>query len=152
MAYSLLFNESFKDKITEKEWLMKRILVLVGMAIFSGWLMIPGSAAAYDINDLSKLRNTNTCTNCNLTGAPLTGAILSKADMTGSNLTSATLTAAKLDSAKLINANLGGAHLDNADLTGADLSDANLTGANLDGATWIDGKTCGRGSTGVCRK
>jgi hypothetical protein len=39
-----------------------------------------------------------------------------------------------------------------ADLSGADISRADLSDADFSGATWPDGKKCGAGSLGECKK
>ena len=50
----------------------------------------------------------------------------------------------------LRSANLSRANLSEADLRSANLTGAYLRGADLSGATWIDGRTCAKGSTGTC--
>ena len=69
--------------------------------------------------DLEKLKETNECPECDLSGANLEGAYLEEAN---------------LSSAKLFSANLRNANLEGANLKGADLRKANLQGANLSGA------------------
>jgi Pentapeptide repeats (8 copies) len=85
------------------------------------WLALPVKAANSD--HIRRLLDTNTCPNCDLSGANLSGANLSGANLTNANLRSANLS----------NANLSG-----ADLRGANLDGANLNGANLRDATyWV---------------
>jgi hypothetical protein len=110
--------------------------------------------------------------NSDLAGAQINNAVLRQARLSGSSFKGADLkysdfTGADLSYGEFINAamkgvNLQNADLTNADLTGSDLSFANLSGARLggaklgwarlDGAIWIDGKTCGVGSLGGCKK
>ena len=73
--------------------------------------------------------SSQSCQQCDLSGADLTGA-----DLTGANLVDADLTGANLSGAYLFRANLTGVSLIGANLTNADLTKANLTGANLNGA------------------
>ena len=106
-------------------------------------------------NDLDKLKKTNVCVECDLSGANLGGADLGGADLAGANLTGATLTGAdltgatltlaKLSRANLTGANLAGANLTDANLSGADLAGANLTGATLTGADLTGANLTGAG-------
>ena len=134
----------------------------------------------YSQADLDRLKKTNQCPVCdlsgavlsgtdlrgaNLSGADLNGAYLNGADLRGAfllsaHLTGADLTVAKRTGADLLHANLSGANLLDADLRGADLYEANLyeaylngadlSGANLSGATWVNGSKCGFWSIGMC--
>ena len=137
------------------------------------------TAQAFDKKDLSKVKKTWSCIQCNLVGAnlrklgwlnvfgkvdlrsanlsranltkaKLRKALLTRADLSGANLTKAKLIKANLSGANLTKANLSGADLSGAYLTGANLTDANLFGANLTDATWTDGIKCGKGSIGKC--
>ena len=95
-------------------------------------------------NNIQKLKESNACQDCNLTGADLRradlrGADLRRADLReaylrGANLREADLHGADLSKANLSGANLREADLSKANLTGANLTKANLTGANLTGA------------------
>jgi hypothetical protein len=110
--------------------------------------------------------------NSDLAGAQINNAVLRQARLSGSSFKGADLkysdfSGADLSYGEFINTamkgvNLQNADLTNADLSGSDLSFANLTGARLggaklnwarlDSAIWIDGKTCGVGSLGGCKK
>jgi hypothetical protein len=120
--------------------------------------LVKATALNYIQNNISKdanaqtvqenvktLLSTNSCVDCNLTGANLTGANLTRAILCGAILSGADLTGAILLEADLIGANLGlanlldatiltSATLTGADLTRANLSEAFLNGANLSGA------------------
>ena len=48
--------------------------------------MFASSASAYDPADLQKLKDTNECVACDLSGADLNGANLNGADLGGANL------------------------------------------------------------------
>lgn len=99
-------------------------------------------------------------TNMSLGNADFQGSQLVKADLSYSIMSIALLRNADMRQAILVGANLRQSDLENANLEGADLSYADLTGANirgvnldnakLDNAIWIDGRTCGLGSTGQC--
>ncbi|UXI65787.1 pentapeptide repeat-containing protein [Tahibacter amnicola] len=82
-------------------------------------------------------------------------------NFSGRKLASVAFTNASLIAADFRNADLQGADLTNADFTRAQLQGANLRHADitntefsdavLDGALWVDGRTCGSNSRGVCR-
>ena len=71
-----------------------------------------GSAIAADPAHVERLRTTNACVSCNLTGADLT-----RVNLTGANLSGADLTNANLSDANLAGANLAGANLRGADMS-----------------------------------
>ena len=109
----------------------------------------------------AKLSNTNLrnaylsrarLTNANLSGADLSGADLPDAQLRGANLSGANLSHANLPKAILSSADLSHAKLLGADLSSADLTGASLSTADFSGATWPDGKKCGAGSLGECKK
>ena len=77
--------------------------------------------------NLNKLKSTNSCSGCDLTGVELVGWNLKNANLSGF---------ANLSRADLTNANLTDANLTAAGLTGA-----NLEGANLKGAILTDGQS-----------
>jgi uncharacterized protein YjbI with pentapeptide repeats len=89
------------------------------------------SVQAYEADDLTKLKNGNTCAECDLAGLLAHEMDLSGAVLAGSNLTAASFTSANLTNADLSNATLASADFGEADLTGA-----NLRGANVNGATF----------------
>ena len=101
---------------------------LLSVVCFFLMVGLSWEVGAFDEDDLEKLRSTNKCSKCDLTGADLHGANLSKAKLTRANLSGADLTGTDLR-----NANLFGAKLTGANLTGADLSGANLLGTKLTG-------------------
>jgi len=112
---------------------------------FSGCEKYPEKIQA----NLNKLKSTNSCQGCDLTGVVLVDfdlknvnlsgfANLSRADLTNADLTNGNLTAAGLTEANLTGTNLTGANLAGANLTGANLTGANLTEANLTGAILTD--------------
>ena len=91
-------------------------------------------------NNIQKLKESNACQDCNLTGADLRradlrGADLRRADLREAYLRGANLREADLHGADLSKANLSGANLREADLSKANLTGANLTKANLIGAS-----------------
>jgi len=62
---------------------MKRIMILVFVAVFFGMFLIPSQAAAWDEAQLQQLKTTNQCSNCDLSNANLSGANLSGATLSG---------------------------------------------------------------------
>ena len=85
------FLKSIKDKIIEKEPVMKRIFIMGCMVMFLGMFLIPGEAAAFNSMDVQKLKTTNQCPDCDLSGADLREAKLYRADRTGTYLSGASL-------------------------------------------------------------
>jgi len=93
------------------------------------------STSAFDPADLERLRTTNTCVECDLSGADLKGADLEGADLTGADLKGADLVGgAWLNGANFTDADLSGANFADAELIGTIFKDAKLTDANLTGA------------------
>mgnify|MGYP003121719385 FL=1 len=86
--------------------------------------MFASSASAFDPDDLQKLKDTNKCADCDLSGADLSVAYLSRANLEGANLSGA---------------NLRGADLGGADLRSAVLASAYMNGAILCNTTMPDG-------------
>ena len=89
-------------------------------------------------SNVDKLKETNACVKCDLSGADLRVANLVDADLTRADLVDADLTGANLTGAYLTGADLTEANLTRADLTEANLNKAFLKGANFDGATGAD--------------
>ena len=102
--------------------------------------LFAGVASAFDPNDLQKLKYTNKCKSCDLSGANLHSADLSNANLNGANLTEADLRFARLKDADLSGAILSGANLKGANLTGA-----NMEGPILCNTTMADGSVIYRG-------
>ena len=96
---------------------MKHTILGVGCLLLMG---LSWHVGAFDEDDLKKLKATNECLKCDLSGVNLKGAYLYAANLTGANLTGAWLS---------------GVNLTDANLTGADLTDAeNFNTANTTGA------------------
>lgn len=124
-------------------WRTKRVLILSVVVSLSGLLM--GTAQASDPTHLSRLMNTRSCVNCDLSGANLSGWTLAKTDLSGTDLTGA-----KMYKATLTDANLTGANFQDCDLTGANLKGA--TGAALLSAKTYQSTTCPDGYPGPCTR
>ena len=73
---------------------MKRLFAIV----LSLLMLVGFSADAVAVNkdDLDKLRKTNECSKCDLTGADLRGANLSEANLNWAKMTAANLTKANM--------------------------------------------------------
>ena len=93
---------------------MKRLCLLV--VYFLILVGMPWEADAFSEADLKRLKDTKTCTKCDLKGADLRGTDLRWTNLTRTNLTGA---------------NLIGAELKWANLMGADLTKAILTKTNF---------------------
>jgi hypothetical protein len=123
-----------KMHLESKSWL-RGILLVTFTCVF---IFILGSqdSSAFVQADLDKLKTTNKCENCDLSGANLSDANLEYANLmcanlNGANLESAHLTHSNMTKAQLINANLDHAYLDSTNLSGANLLQANLADADL---------------------
>ena len=100
-------------------------------------------------NNIQKLKESNACQDCNLTGADLRGADLRRADLRGADLRRADLREAYLHGANLREADLHGADLSKANLSGANLREADLSKANLTGANLTKANLIGASLTGA---
>ena len=118
----------------------RNLLPLGGLSI--GLILTHGTIVVY-ADDTLQLRLTNSCYQCDLSGADLSYRDLTGADLRGANLAGANLTGARLDGASFYysidgnrprNTSLKGANLTRASLAGADFYSANLNGANFTGA------------------
>ena len=103
----------------------------------------------------ANLMSTNLQT-ANLFDANLTLANLKYAELHLANLQYVNFTKANLKGANLLGADISGAIFDQADLSYANLRDVkmletNFKNARLDNAIWVDGRTCGLNSIGVCK-
>ncbi len=156
------FKGSQMEKMKFKHMGGVRIFfVVIALFLFS---LATDVAIGFDDADLQRLKSTNQCQGCNLTGAVLSGASYPDAKLAGANISSASISNSKLANADFSGANMAYINLTSADLTGANMSntdlrvanltnaklqkanlsranlagaalfDANLTGANLDGA------------------
>ena len=85
--------------------MMNSIILILAMTL------IVAPALAYKQKDLEKLKATNSCESCDLTGADLVGVKLRDANLTGVDLRGAKLPKVKLRDANLTEANLTGANL-----------------------------------------
>jgi uncharacterized protein YjbI with pentapeptide repeats len=104
-----------------------------------------GVATASNPDDVAKAKATQSCAQCDLSGADLSGLNAAKGDFHGADLTGT-----KLYKADLRAADLTDARLDGTDLTGANLSAAK--GAVLTSTTKTDDRTtCVDGSAGPCK-
>lgn len=101
-------------------------------------LALPAETLAADPSDLDRLRATDRCPECDLTGADLGGERLAGADLGRAKLGNADLRGADLTNAILDRAVLFRTDLRGADLTGASLKDAELFRADLRGALLVN--------------
>lgn len=103
-------------------------LSVVGAATFSR----AESVTAQE--NLEKLKATNSCRGCDLSGLTLNRANLAGADLEGADFSKTKFHLTNLSGANLRNANLKGASFAGTDLGEADLRGADLRGASLEGA------------------
>lgn len=110
-----------------------------------------GSTAAFvradtatPAENLEKLKGTNSCRGCDLSGLTLNRMEFSGADLEGADLSKTKFQLSNLSGANLRRANLRGASFGGTDLAEADLRGADLRGASLEGAyldkTLLDGE------------
>ncbi len=137
--------------------LLAAIVLGSGVAI-PAWAEAPMTPDSVQDFSIRRLRLTNACARCdlsgvdlsnqhligadlreailtgaNLSGSNLEGADLTKADLTGANLSNTFLNGTSLVSATLDYANLSGAQIYYADVTGASMAELNLAGATVVG-------------------
>ncbi|PCJ66458.1 MAG: hypothetical protein COA58_06685 [Bacteroidetes bacterium] len=112
-----------KDSVSEKELSPER-----------GQLLLALSIIKMDSNSFSRIRQSTSFSQADLTNADLQGIDLSGIDLSGANIEDANLSWANLKGANLRGVNLSRANLTGADLTGADLKRANLSWAELNEA------------------
>lgn len=109
-------------------------LNLLATALVSTPFWLASVAIAANANPIERLRETNQCPNCDLSGADLAEMNLFGANLVNANLRGANLNGANLGSANLTDADLTGATLRNAYLYQATLDSANLTQVDLSNA------------------
>ena len=100
----------------------KRILLTIP------FLFLSANLHGYKPEDLGKLRDSKTCSKCDLSGANFYEADLQEVNLNG----------AILHHANLRRSNLSGADLSDAMLFRADLFGADLTNTNLEGAKFCN--------------
>ncbi|NET59471.1 MAG: hypothetical protein F6K47_26005 [Symploca sp. SIO2E6] len=101
------------------------------------------------IANISQLRKTRRCQQCNLSGADLRNFALSEVDLQWANLSNANLSQVNLSEANLQSAILFETNLEQAILQQVNLEEANLAKANLKGADITDAKLGGAILTGT---
>jgi uncharacterized protein YjbI with pentapeptide repeats len=89
-------------------------------------ILFASSASAFDPDDLEKLNETDSYSECNLTGANLRNANLSGADLTNANISGAYLTGSNLSGADLTNANISGAMMNDVILCNTIMPDGSV--------------------------
>ena len=101
-----------------------RASILLILALVSNAMSPP--VLGYSDADLERLLQTNSCEQCDLSGATLVGLDLSGASLNGADLSWAYLYKTTLVNADLVDTNLEGARLSDADLTNAKLVGAKI--------------------------
>ncbi|MEM7008657.1 MAG: pentapeptide repeat-containing protein [Thermodesulfobacteriota bacterium] len=105
-----------------------------------GSVFVTTAIAQTTDDNVTTLISTNSCVNCNLSGADLTGATLTFADISGADLSGASLSGVDLFECLAIGTDFSGADLSNTsgttDLRGSDLTNANFSSANLTGVNF----------------
>lgn len=171
--------QSFRPSQEKMARVMVFVLLVLGAGLYAGFHWVPKAPATPQCDadarpgvdwrqcnktgvqllnkDLSRARfNSTNLQGANLFGSTFTHADLSYADLSASNLSftdfrQARLKGANLSTADLSKANFTAANLSYADLEGAKIADTRFDGANLSQTIWVDGRTCQKGSIGVCR-
>ncbi len=116
--------------------------ILWAITVGSMMLWSVGTAIAANPDHTERLKRTNQCPLCDLSGADLQdvnlfGSNLVGANLRGANLSGANLGSANLTDADLTRATLIRAYLHKANLEATNFSEANLTGAYLREATFM---------------
>ncbi|HBG20909.1 MAG TPA: hypothetical protein DDY32_17010 [Desulfobulbaceae bacterium] len=96
------------------------------------------------LENLEKLKKTNSCRGCDLSGLTINRTNLAGADLEGADLSRTKLFLSNLSGANMRSTNLKGASFGGTDLGEADLRGADLRGTSLEGAyleeTQLDGE------------
>jgi len=134
-----------------------KTIILFALILVSSVIVCFETSYAFNSEDLQRLMKTGSCVDCDLSGAVLIHMKLGGADLAGANLSGANLTDSYLAGANLEGANLSNAVLISTSLAGANLFRAKLGRSNLmymdlSGATWVDGSSCLKPSSGWCKK
>ena len=148
---------AWTENITESAYINK-VCKLEPEAQCSWAILIDTKAPGVDMHEASLASarlDRSDLSRANFSWSILQLANLKDANLMLSNLENAHLHGVNLQNANLMLANLKGASLFDADLSGANLRGANLLGAiiikaRFDNATWVDGRTCAKGSIGRC--
>ena len=101
---------------------MKRTLTALTLAAS----MFANGASAFNPDDLQKLKDTNSCVQCNLQGANLQGVNLQDADLRSATLWDANLQDVDLSSAVLRDARLIGAIMNGVILCNTTMPDGSV--------------------------
>jgi len=96
-----LIMQSMSVKVKTRDHFIKLLPILFILTV-----VFSSSALAFDEKLLVKFKTTNTCQNCDLSGANLSGLKVSEANLSGANLSKA-----NLSGAALLGVNLSGANL-----------------------------------------
>ena len=116
----------------------------LGILFFSAVPMVGTAATSIEVQEnIDTLVRTNTCAECNLSGAELNRLDLSGADLRGADLSNATFFLTDLSGADLRGAVMRGTQLGGADLAGADLRQADLRGVRIAGAYLVGARIDG---------
>ncbi|PZD74593.1 Serine/threonine-protein kinase B [Acaryochloris thomasi RCC1774] len=119
--------------VRHKPGVVKVVIALGGVAILSSagflWTNLRPASVPSLSGPLVRLRKTQSCVGCDLSGVNLKGTDLRSVDLTGANL----------QGADLRKADLRGAYLARANLTSAQIEGAILASTDLRGATMPDG-------------
>ena len=116
------------------------ISLLIAVAAFVVAFSIPTTAtfsraaSGTPGDNLEKLKKTNSCRGCDLSGLTLKRMNFAGADLEGADLSRTKFQLSSLSGANLRNANLRGASFGGCDLGEADLRGADLRGTSLEGA------------------
>lgn len=105
--------------------LFSLLIALAGLALGSQL------ASAENPEAIRQLLQTNSCENCDLSGANLAGLNLTGANLQGANLQGAQLSSTNLSRADLRGANLQDAEISRTTFQGANLQDATLANAQV---------------------
>jgi len=118
---------------------MKKKISILSLSLIVSFTSLSGNVFAYKESDLKKLKETNKCFKCDLSGINFYMENLVGVNLKGSDLSKSNLAMSDLSESNLTEVNLNGAKLSRANLTGAILKGANFRGAK--GVTLVKGLT-----------
>lgn len=134
-------NYNFMNNYLRRSALVVAGIVCLAASAPAEWSLAESVTAK---ENLEKLKKTNSCRGCDLSGLTLNRLNLAGADLEGADLSMVKFFLTNLSGANLKNSNLKGTSFGGCDLGEADLRGADLRGTSLDGAylgeTLLDGE------------
>ncbi len=121
----------------QRSILATALIVSAGFAFAMVGIQTAPAFGATPEENAQKLRDTNQCPGCDLSGVDLRNTNLEGANLSGAILRGANLSGCELENVDFRGANLEAANLKRSDFHGADMSGVSLNGAWVQGADFL---------------